>query len=66
MAATATQSLAIPVGTIKSFGPYGPEYEVRGPAEPENGERMVKIVIVRTGEELTYELESVLQDPEAL
>jgi len=65
MATAVTQPVAVPVGAIKQFGPYGPEYEVLGPAEPENGEQMVHIVIVRTGEELTYELESVLADPEA-
>lgn len=65
MAAAVTQPVAIPVGAVKQFGPYGPEYEVLGPAEPENGEQMVHIVIVRTGEELTYELEAVLADPEA-
>jgi hypothetical protein len=65
MATAVTQPVAIPVGAVKQFGPYGPEYEVLGPAEPENGEQMVHIVIVRTGEELTYELEAVLADPEA-
>ncbi len=65
MAAAVTQPVAVPVGAVKQFGPYGPEYEVLGPAEPENGEQMVHIVIVRTGEELTYELEAVLADPEA-
>jgi hypothetical protein len=44
--AVATQSVAIPVGAIKSFGPFGPEYEVLGAAEPENGKCQVKIVIV--------------------
>jgi hypothetical protein len=65
MATAVTQPVAVPVGAVKQFGPYGPEYEVLGPAEPENGEQMVHIVIVRTGEELTYELEAVLADPEA-
>jgi hypothetical protein len=64
--ATATQPVAIPVGTIKSFGPYGPEYEVLGPAEPENGARQIKVVIVRTGEETTYGYDEMLADPEAL
>ena len=65
MAAAVTQPVAIPVGVIKQFGPYGPEYEVLGPAEPENGEQMVNIFFVRTGEELTYQLEAVLEEPEA-
>jgi hypothetical protein len=65
MSAALAKPLPIPVGVIKQFGPYGPEYEVLGPAAPENGEEMVNIVIVRTGEELTYQLEAVLADPEA-
>jgi hypothetical protein len=65
MPATLTTDKAIPVGVIKQFGPYGPEYEVLGPAEPENGEQMVNIIIVRTGEKLTYQLDAVLEDPEA-
>jgi hypothetical protein len=65
MSAALAQPAAIPVGTIKQFGPYGPEYEVLGPAEPENGEDMVNIVTVRTGEELTYQLGAVFADPEA-
>jgi len=66
MAAALTPQTTIPVGAIKQFGPYGPEYEVLGPAAPENGKQMVNIVIVRTGEKLTHELDSVMQDPEAL
>ena len=63
--ATTAHAVAIPVGAIKSFGPYGPEYEVLGPAEPENGKPQVKIVIVRTGEEATYSFDAMMADPEA-
>ncbi len=56
---------AVPVGVIKQFGPYGPEYEVLGPAEPEDGERRVRIVVVRTGEETTYGFDAMMEDPEA-
>jgi hypothetical protein len=56
----------IPVGKVKRFGEYGPEYEVRGPAESEAGVRRVKIVLVRTGEETDYGFEAMLRDPEAL
>lgn len=67
MPATLTQQieLSVPLGTIKQFGPWGPEYEVLAEAEPENGKRMAKIVLVRTGEELDYPLEAILLDPEA-
>jgi hypothetical protein len=60
-----TQAQTIPVGTVKQFGPFGPEYEVLGPAPDENGEKMVRIVLVRTSEELTYELDAMIKDPEA-
>ena len=65
MATAVTQPVAIPVGTIKSFGPWGPEYEILGPAAPEDGKQMIKIVIVRTGEETTYSFDAMLEDPEA-
>ncbi len=63
--ATLTQSAAVPTGTIKQFGPFGPEYEVLQEAGPENGRRMARIVLVRTGEELDYPLDSILSDQEA-
>ncbi len=63
--ATLTQSVVIPVGAIKSFGEYGPEYQILGPAPAENGKARVRIVLVRTGEETDYGLEAALEDPEA-
>ncbi len=63
--ATLANSSVIPVGAIKQFGPYGPEYEVLGPAEPEAGKARVRIVLVRTGEETTYGYEAMMEDPEA-
>ena len=66
MAALTQQlELSVPIGAIKQFGPWGPEYEVLSEAQPEDGKRMVKIVLVRTGEELDYPLEAILLDPEA-
>ena len=55
----------IPVGAIKRFGETGPEYQVLGSADPENGVQRVRIVLVRTGEETTYGLDLMLADPEA-
>jgi hypothetical protein len=63
MSGALAQSAPIPVGVVKRFGPYGPEYEVLGPSEP--GKSMVRIVLVRTGEEVTYEYDSMMQYPEA-
>jgi len=62
---TSAQYVAVPIGAIKQFGPYGPEYEVLKEAEPENGQRMARIILVRTSEEVNYPLEAILQDPEA-
>jgi hypothetical protein len=62
---TLTQAIAVPTGSIKQFGPFGPEYEVMEEAQPENARRMARIVIVRTGEELDYPLDAILQDQEA-
>ena len=67
MATTTVQPVAVPVGRINSFGPWGPEYEVLGPADPDpvNGEARVHIVLVRTGEETTYGFDAMMEDPEA-
>ncbi len=37
-----------------------------GYAAPENGKAQVKIVLVRTGEEITYAYDEMMTDPEAL
>jgi len=66
MSAALAQPAAIPVGVIKQFGPAGPEYEILAAAPAEDGQPMVEIVIVRTGEKLTYPLQDALQDPEAI
>jgi hypothetical protein len=63
--ATLSQPVAVPVGAIKQFGPWGPEYEVLAEATPRGDKRMARIVIVRTGEELDYPMEHILQEPEA-
>jgi hypothetical protein len=65
MSAALAQPAAIPVGVIKQFGPYGPEYEVLGPAAAVNGQQRVKILLVRTGEETTYGFDAMMKDPEA-
>ena len=57
--------LSVPIAAVKQFGPWRPEYEILSEAQPENGKRMVKIVLVRTGEELDYPLEAILLDREA-
>jgi len=54
------------VGSIRTFGEYGPMYEVTGLASPSaNGDPMVRILVIESGETLDYELEAVFADPEA-
>lgn len=55
------QSAADLVGTFRTFGEYGPVYEVMRPV---NGQK-VHVVVVQTGEELDYPTEQALSDPEA-
>ena len=52
------------IGSIRTFGEYGPMYEVSGfaPDSP-TGEPMVSILVIESGETLDYELELVLADP---
>jgi hypothetical protein len=60
------ESLVVPLGTVKQFGETGPQYEVLAPAPPENGRQMMRIVLVRTGEELNYPTEAILEDMDAV
>ena len=61
----ALEPVAVPVGAVKSFGPWGPEYEVLGIAPSVNDEARVRIVLVRTGEQTTYGFDAMMADPEA-
>ncbi len=65
MASLAFNNLAdSAVGSIRTFGEYGPMYEVTGIAPPSSkGEPMVSILVIESGETLDYELEAVLADP---
>ena len=56
----------VPVGKIKSFGPFGPKYEVGRPLRPVgDGDWMVAITLVESGETTEYRLSRLLEDPEA-
>lgn len=57
---------AIPVGKIKSFGPFGPKYEVgRALRQLEDGDWLVTVMMVETGETAEYRMTRLLDDPEA-
>lgn len=57
---------SIPVGKIKSFGPFGPKYEVGSALRHLNdGDWMIEITLVETGEKTEYRLSRLTEDPEA-
>lgn len=56
----------VPVGKIKSFGPFGPKYEVgQVLRQLEDGDWLVEITMVETGEKAEYRLSHLSDDPEA-
>jgi hypothetical protein len=57
---------SIPVGKIKSFGVFGPKYEVgQSLRESEDGDWLVEVKMVESGETAEYRLSRLLDDPEA-
>jgi len=56
----------VPVGKIKSFGPFGPKYEVgHALRQLDDGDWMVEVTMVETGEKAEYRLTHLSDDPEA-
>lgn len=56
----------VPLGTIKSFGPFGPKYEVGQAIRPlEDGDWMIEVTMVETGEKAEYRFTHLSEDPEA-
>jgi Family of unknown function (DUF5397) len=57
---------SVPVGKIKSFGAFGPKYEVGKPLRQlDDGDWLVEVKMVETGETVEYRLTRVFDDPEA-
>jgi hypothetical protein len=55
------------VGAIKTFGEIGDPYEVLGIARPlADGDWLMKIRLVKTGEETEYSYRHILEDPKAV
>lgn len=51
---------------IKTFGSIGPEYEVGNPLRQlDDGDWLMQITIVRTGEKAEYRLSKINLDPDA-
>jgi hypothetical protein len=64
---TAIAPPPVPIGKIKSFGPFGPKYEVGQLLHQlEDGDWMVEVTMVETGEKSEYRLTRLADDPEAL
>jgi len=57
---------SVPIGKIKSFGEFGPKYEI-GPAVRRlaDGDWLVEITLIETGETAEYRLSRLSHDPEA-
>ncbi len=52
------------IGTWRRFGPVGPVYEIlRVDRELENGDCLMRVRVVETGEEIGYKLTDILDDP---
>jgi hypothetical protein len=56
----------IPVGEIRTIGPYGPKYEVVQLLRPiDSYDWMVEMLLVETGEYAEYPLSDIIEDPKA-
>jgi hypothetical protein len=63
---TAIAPPPLPVGKIKSFGPFGPKYEVgQALRQLENGDWMIEVTMVESGEKAEYRMTHMYDDPEA-
>jgi len=52
------------IGTWRRFGPVGPVYEILGDAgQLPDGDRLMRVRVVETGEEISYKLTDILDDP---
>ena len=57
----------IPVGRIKAFGPFGPKYEVGRVLGPlDDGDWMIEVTLVETGEKGEHRWSRLSDDPYAL
>jgi hypothetical protein len=54
------------IGKYYRFGEIGPVYKILGVArELSDGDTMLRVLLVETGEEAQYRLSHALEDPEA-
>jgi hypothetical protein len=63
---TAPELPPIPYGVIKSFGKFGPKYQVGQALRPlDHGDWIIEVTLVETGEKVEYRLARLQNDPEA-
>lgn len=56
-----------PTGVIKTFGPYGPKYQVGQLLRPlGDGDWMVEVLLIESGERTEYRLAHLIRDPDAI
>lgn len=61
-----TTPLTFRLGKIKSFGPFGPKYEVgQAICQLEDGEWLVEVILVQTGKKAEYRWTRLTDDPDA-
>ena len=57
---------SVPIGKIKSFGPLGPKYKVgQALRQLDNGDWMIEVTMIETGEKTEYRWTRLKDDPEA-
>ncbi|CAD5366899.1 conserved hypothetical protein [Rubrivivax sp. A210] len=62
----ATAPPPLPVGKIKTFGPVGPKYEVGNAIRQlDDGDWLIEVTMVETGEKAEYRWTNLTDDPEA-
>jgi len=60
------QSTSTQLGKIKSFGTFGTKYQVGEPVRQlDNGDWLMSIKLIETGEKVEYRFSHLLEDPEA-
>ena len=66
MQAPAGLATNVPVGKFKSFGLVGPKYQVGKPLRQlHDGDWMIEVTMVETGEKTEYRLTHLMDDPDA-
>jgi hypothetical protein len=56
----------VPLGKIKRFGPVGPKYEICRVLKPiDDGDWLLAIKLIESGETAEYRYSHMLDDPEA-